>query len=89
MVQDFIFAELKFVDSYTTKLSDLYHKPNLGELAVNGSLRIVQLRRFGELVINSNSPIFSVVKVWRVSHNFMYTEHVYKFTAMFLVFVII
>ena len=39
--------------------------------------------RFGELTANSNSPIFSVVKLWRVSRTFMYTECFYKFTACF------
>ena len=38
---------------------------------------------FGELVINSNSPILSVFKLWRVSRNFMYAECFYKFTACF------
>ena len=38
--------------------------------------------RFGELTVNSNFPISSVVKPWRVS-NFMYTECAYKFTACF------
>ena len=45
------------------------------------TLQIVKSLRFGELTINRNSPIFSVVKLWRVSHNFMYTKLFYKFTA--------
>ena len=27
--------------------------------------------RFGELAANTNSPIFSAIKLWRVSPNFM------------------
>ena len=47
--------------------------------------QIVKSLRFGELAVNSNSPIFSVVKLWRVSRNFMYTECFYEFTACFIV----
>ena len=47
------------------------------------TVQIVKSLRFGELAVNSNSPIFSVVKLWRVSRNFMYTECFYKFTACF------
>ena len=51
------------------------------------TLQIVKSLRFGELAANSNSPIFSVAKPWRVSRVyrmcFMYTECVYKFTACF------
>ena len=36
-VYDVIFGELSFLDSHTTKLSELYQKPNLGELTVNGN----------------------------------------------------
>ena len=36
-VYDVIFAELRFLDSHTTKLSELNRKPNLGELAVNSN----------------------------------------------------
>ena len=36
MAYDVIFRELKFLDSHTIKLSELYRKTNLGELAVNG-----------------------------------------------------
>ena len=32
-----IFGELRFLDSHTTQLSELYQKPNVGELAVNGN----------------------------------------------------
>ena len=49
------------------------------------TLQIVKSLRFGELAVNSNSPIFSAVKLWRVSRNFMYTEYFYKFTACFIV----
>ena len=28
-------------------------------------------QRFGELAVNINFPVFSVVKRWRVSHSFM------------------
>ena len=38
------------------------------------TLQIVKSLRFGELAVNSNSPNFGVVKLWRVSRNFMYTE---------------
>ena len=34
---DVIFGELKFFDSHTIYLSELYRKTNLGELAVNGN----------------------------------------------------
>ena len=54
MVYDVIFGGITFLDSHTTSLSELYQKPN-----------------FGELAVNSDSPMFSVVKLWRVSHNFM------------------
>ena len=47
------------------------------------TLQIFKLLRLGELAVNSNSPIFSDVKLWRVSRNFMYTESFYKFTAFF------
>ena len=36
------------------------------------TLQIAESLRFGELAVNSNSPIFSAVKLWRVSRNFMY-----------------
>ena len=36
-VYDVIFAELTFLDSHTIWLSELYRKPNFGELAVNGN----------------------------------------------------
>ena len=48
--------------------------------------QIVKPLRFGELAVNSNCPIFSVVKVWRVRRNFMYTECFDKFTACFVLF---
>ena len=32
-----LFGELRLLDSHTTQLSELYWKPNLGELAVNGN----------------------------------------------------
>ena len=35
------------------------------------TLQIVKSLRFGELAVNTNSPIFSVVKLWKVSPNFM------------------
>ena len=35
-VYDVIFGELWSLNSYTTELFELYQKPNLGELAVNG-----------------------------------------------------
>ena len=47
------------------------------------TLQIFKLLRLGELAVNSNSPIFSDVKLWRVSRTFMYTECLYKFTACF------
>ena len=50
-VYDVIFGELKFLDSHTTSLSELYRKTTLGELPVN-----VKLLRFGKLAVNSNSP---------------------------------
>ena len=46
-------------------------------------LQIAKLLRFGELAVNRNSPIFGVVKLWRVSRNFMYTECFFKFTTCF------
>ena len=67
-VYDVTFGELKFFDSHATQLSELYRKPN-----------------FGELAVNSNSPIFSVVRLWRVSRNFMYTECFYKFKTCFII----
>ena len=36
-VYDVIFRELQLLDSHITKLSELYRKPNLGELTVNGN----------------------------------------------------
>ena len=42
---------------------------------------MVKSLRFGELAVNSNSPIFCVVKLW--SRNFMYAECFYKFAACF------
>ena len=47
------------------------------------TLQIVKSLRFGELGVYSNSLIFSVVKLWRVSRNFMYTVYFYRFTACF------
>ena len=35
------------------------------------TFQIVKSLRFGELAANSNSPIFIVFKLWRVSRNFM------------------
>ena len=35
------------------------------------TLQIVKSLRFGELAVNTNFPIFRVVKPWRVSPNFM------------------
>ena len=32
-----IIGEFTFLDSHTTKLSELYRNPNLGALAVNGN----------------------------------------------------
>ena len=36
-VYDVIFGELKFLDSHTTYLSELYQKPSLEELTVNSN----------------------------------------------------
>ena len=36
-VYDVIFEELRFLDSHTTQLSELYQKPNFGELTINGN----------------------------------------------------
>ena len=36
-VYDVMFGELRFLDSHTTELSELYQKPKLGELTVNGN----------------------------------------------------
>ena len=36
-VYDVIFGELRFFDSHSTQLTELYRKPNLRELAVNGN----------------------------------------------------
>ena len=36
-VYDVIFGELRFLDSHTSYLSELYQKHNLGELTVNGN----------------------------------------------------
>ena len=47
------------------------------------TLQIAMSLRFGELAVNRNSPILSVVKLWRVGRNFMYTEYFYMFTACF------
>ena len=47
------------------------------------TLQIVKSLRSEELAVNSNSPIFSAAKLWRVSRNFMYTECFYKLTACF------
>ena len=56
------------------------------------TLQIVKSLRFGELAVNTNSPIFSVVKLWRVSPNFM-LHNVFiiysMFYRMFVVFVLI
>ena len=35
------------------------------------TLQFVESLRFGELAVNTNSPIFSVAKLWRVGTNFM------------------
>ena len=35
------------------------------------TLQIVNSLRVGELAVNTNSPIFSVVKLWKVNRNFM------------------
>ena len=35
------------------------------------TLQIVKSLRFGELDVNANSPICSVVKLWKISPNFM------------------
>ena len=50
------------------------------------TLQIIKSLRFGDLAVNCNFPIFSVVKPWRVSRNFTYTECVCKFTACFTEF---
>ena len=42
---------------------------------------MVKSLRFGELAVNSYSPIFSIVKLW--SRNSMYAECFYKFAACF------
>ena len=47
------------------------------------TLHIVKSLRSGDLAVNSNSPILSPVKLWRVSRNLIYTECFYKFTACF------
>ena len=52
------------------------------------TLQIVKSLRFGELAVNSKSPFFSVVKLWRVSRNFMQTKCFYKFTACFVIVLI-
>ena len=36
------------------------------------TLQIVNSLRVGELAVNTNSPIFSVVKLWKVNRNFMW-----------------
>ena len=36
-VHNVMFGELRYLDSHTTELSELYRKPNLGELTVNGN----------------------------------------------------
>ena len=38
------------------------------------ALPIIKLLRFEELVINSKPPIFRILDLWRVSHNFMYAS---------------
>ena len=38
------------------------------------TVQIFQSQRFGELVVNSNSPILRVVKLWIVSPNSMCPE---------------
>ena len=35
------------------------------------TLQIVRSLRFKTLAVNTNSPVFSVVKLWKVSPNFM------------------
>ena len=47
------------------------------------TFQIVEGLRFEELAFSSNSPTFSVVKLWRVKRNCMYIERFYKFTACF------
>ena len=47
------------------------------------TLQIAKSLRFGELAVNSNFPIFSVFKPWRVSRNLIYIECAYKITACF------
>ena len=48
-----------------------------------GIFQIVKSLRFGEVAVNSNSLTFDVVKLWRVSPNFMYIECFYKFKECF------
>ena len=50
-----------------------------GELRLHDShttylSKLYQKPNLGELAVNSNSVIFRVVKLWRISRNFMYTE---------------
>ena len=45
------------------------------------TLQIVKSLIFGESAVNSNSTIFKVVKHWKASRNFLYTECFGKFTA--------
>ena len=45
------------------------------------ALPIIKLLRFEELVINSKPPIFRILDLCRVSHNFMYASVTY-FTCL-------
>ena len=70
-VCDIIFAELRFL------IVTPFNFPNYIENQIQESqllrvtLQFVESLRFGELAVNTNSPIFSVAKLWKVSPNFM------------------
>ena len=65
-VYDVTFGKLKFFNSHTIQLSELYRKTNLGHLAVSGNSPNCYIAKIWRV-----SPVFSVVKLWRVSRNFM------------------
>ena len=77
-------GELRFMTSYLESqrflIVTLLNYPNstqnqiLESWPLTVTFQIVKSLGFGELAVNSNSPIFIVVKLWRVSRNFMYTE---------------
>ena len=82
-VYDIIFGYLRFLDGHTTNHPNYIENQIYESYPLKATHQIIKSLRFGELAVNSNSPNFSVVKLWRVSPNFIYTDVFYKFTASF------